>query len=117
MKREILHGSGGLKGIGRCSREAFHADPESDACDLAGVRAWRDLPPGAVAAAGQRTGDHPRVRAVVEVSDYIHQTSQFAQSMLRSVLDEVELDELLARREKINMRLQGIINRTSPRDM
>jgi hypothetical protein len=33
MKREILHGSGGLKGIGRCSREAFHADPENGACD------------------------------------------------------------------------------------
>jgi len=37
MKREILHGSGGLKGIGRCSREAFHAEPESDACDVAGA--------------------------------------------------------------------------------
>ncbi len=34
MKREIPHGSGGLKGIGRCSREALHADPESDACDV-----------------------------------------------------------------------------------
>jgi len=48
-------------------------------------------------------------QAVVEVSNYIHQTSHFAQSMLRSVLDEVELDELPARREKINIRLQGII--------
>jgi hypothetical protein len=37
MKGEILHGSGGLKGIGRCSREAFHADPESDACDAGGA--------------------------------------------------------------------------------
>jgi hypothetical protein len=37
MKREILHGSGGLKGIGRCSREALHADPESDACDVGGA--------------------------------------------------------------------------------
>jgi len=48
--------------------------------------------------------------AVVEVSNYIHQTSQFAQTTLRSVLGEVELDELLARREKINMRLQSILD-------
>ena len=37
MKRKIPHGSGGLKGIGRCSREALHADPESDACDVGGA--------------------------------------------------------------------------------
>jgi regulator of protease activity HflC (stomatin/prohibitin superfamily) len=49
-------------------------------------------------------------QAVVEVSDSIHQTSQFAQTTLRSVLGEVELDELLARREKINMRLQSILD-------
>src|SRR6266699_606144 len=48
--------------------------------------------------------------AVVEVSNYLHQTSQFAQTTLRSVLGEVELDELLARREKINMRLQAILD-------
>ena len=48
--------------------------------------------------------------AVVEVSNYIHQTSQYAQTTLRSVLGEVELDELLARREKINMRLQSILD-------
>jgi regulator of protease activity HflC (stomatin/prohibitin superfamily) len=48
--------------------------------------------------------------AVVEVSNYLHQTSQFAQTTLRSVLGEVELDELLARREKINMRLQSILD-------
>ncbi len=54
-------------------------------------------------------------RAVVEVSDYIPQTSQFAQTTLRSVLGEVELDELLARREKINMRLQSILDKhTAP---
>ncbi|HET7750627.1 MAG TPA: SPFH domain-containing protein, partial [Terriglobales bacterium] len=40
-------------------------------------------------------------RAVVEVSNYVYQTSQFAQTTLRSVLGEVELDELLAHREKI----------------
>src|SRR5262250_2527634 len=52
---------------------------------------------------------HPN-HAVVEVSNYLHQTSQFAQTTLRSVLGEVELDELLARREKINMRLQAILD-------
>ena len=49
-------------------------------------------------------------QAVVEVSDYLNQTSQFAQTTLRSVLGEAELDELLARREKINMRLQSILD-------
>jgi regulator of protease activity HflC (stomatin/prohibitin superfamily) len=49
-------------------------------------------------------------RAVVEVSNYLYQTSQFAQTTLRSVLGEVELDELLAHREKINLRLQGILD-------
>src|SRR6266567_5800436 len=49
-------------------------------------------------------------KAVVEVSNYVNQTSQFAQTTLRSVLGEVELDELLARREKINLRLQSILD-------
>jgi regulator of protease activity HflC (stomatin/prohibitin superfamily) len=49
-------------------------------------------------------------KAVVEVSDYLHQTSQFAQTTLRSVLGEAELDELLAHREKINTRLQSILD-------
>ena len=49
-------------------------------------------------------------RAVVEVADYLNQTSQFAQTTLRSVLGEAELDELLAHREKINMRLQSILD-------
>ncbi len=52
---------------------------------------------------------NPR-QAVVEVSDYINQTSQFAQTTLRSVLGEAELDELLAHRDKINMRLQSILD-------
>ena len=47
---------------------------------------------------------------MVEVSNYLHQTSQFAQATLRSVLGEVELDELLARREKINLWLQSILD-------
>ena len=49
-------------------------------------------------------------QAIVEVSDYLNQTSQFAQTTLRSVLGEAELDELLAHREKINMRLQSILD-------
>jgi regulator of protease activity HflC (stomatin/prohibitin superfamily) len=51
----------------------------------------------------------PRL-AVVEVSNYLHQTSQFAQTTLRSVLGERELDELLSQREKINLRLQSILD-------
>jgi len=52
---------------------------------------------------------NPR-QAVVEVSDYVNQTSQFAQTTLRSVLGEAELDELLAHRDKINLRLQSILD-------
>ena len=53
--------------------------------------------------------------AVVEVYDYRYQTSQFAQTTLRSVLGEVELDELLAAREKLNARIQEILDRhTAP---
>lgn len=48
--------------------------------------------------------------AVVEVSNYQYQTSQFAQTTLRSVLGEVELDELLAHREKLNARIQSILD-------
>src|SRR6266542_6316062 len=54
-------------------------------------------------------------RAVTEVMNYQYQTSQFAQTTLRSVLGEVELDELLAHREKINLRLQSILDQhTNP---
>jgi regulator of protease activity HflC (stomatin/prohibitin superfamily) len=49
-------------------------------------------------------------KAVVAVSNYMYQTSQFAQTTLRSVLGEVDLDELLAHREKINLRLQTILD-------
>src|SRR5436305_4196208 len=56
----------------------------------------------------------PRL-AVVEVSNYIYQTSQFAQTTLRSVLGEVELDELLSHREKLNTRIQSILDQhTAP---
>src|SRR5271163_311521 len=48
--------------------------------------------------------------AVVKVANYAYQTSQFAQTTLRSVLGEVELDELLSHRDKINLRLQSILD-------
>lgn len=48
--------------------------------------------------------------AVVQVSNYIYQTSLFAQTTLRSVLGEVELDELLAHRDKLNARVQSILD-------
>src|SRR5215472_17913759 len=50
------------------------------------------------------------IRAVIEVANYIYQTSQFAQTTLRSVLGEVELDELLAHRDRLNQRIQSIID-------
>ena len=49
-------------------------------------------------------------RAVVEVFDYRYQTSQFAQTTLRSVLGEVELDDLLAHRDALNARIQTILD-------
>ena len=48
--------------------------------------------------------------AVVQVFDYRYQTSQFAQTTLRSVLGEVELDELLAHRDKLNTSIQNILD-------
>jgi regulator of protease activity HflC (stomatin/prohibitin superfamily) len=49
-------------------------------------------------------------KAILEVEDYLYATSQLAQTTLRSVLGEYELDEILMQREKINMRLQKIID-------
>jgi regulator of protease activity HflC (stomatin/prohibitin superfamily) len=49
-------------------------------------------------------------RAVVEVEDFLYATSQLSQTVLRSVLGQVELDDLLAEREKINHQLQGILD-------
>lgn len=49
-------------------------------------------------------------KTVIEVSNYVYQTSQFAQTTLRSVLGEVELDEVLAHREMLNQRIQTIID-------
>ncbi len=49
-------------------------------------------------------------RAVVAVQDYLYATSQIAQTTLRSVLGQVELDDLLSARDKINQQLQRIID-------
>lgn len=56
----------------------------------------------------------PRL-AVVEVSNFLYATSQLAQTTLRSVLGEVDLDGLLGKREEVNLRLQSILDlHTSP---
>lgn len=51
------------------------------------------------------------LRAVVEVEDYLYATSQLAQTTLRSVCGEAELDELLSEREKLNNRIQTILDK------
>ena len=53
--------------------------------------------------------------AVLAVENYMYATSQLSQTTLRSVLGEMELDDLLSEREKINLKLQDIIDaRTDP---
>jgi regulator of protease activity HflC (stomatin/prohibitin superfamily) len=49
-------------------------------------------------------------RAVIAVQDYLYATSQMSQTTLRSVLGQVELDDLLSARDKINQQLQRIID-------
>lgn len=49
-------------------------------------------------------------RAITEVENYLYATSQLAQTTLRSVLGEVELDDLLSQREKLNVKLQEILD-------
>ncbi len=49
-------------------------------------------------------------RAIVEVENYLYATSQLAQTTLRSVLGDVELDDLLSHREKLNVKLQEILD-------
>lgn len=49
-------------------------------------------------------------RAVLEVAKYLYTTSQLAQTSLRSVLGQAELDELLSEREKLNLKLQAILD-------
>lgn len=50
-------------------------------------------------------------KAVIEVENYLYATSQLAQTTLRSVCGQSELDELLAEREKVNMEVQEILDR------
>jgi regulator of protease activity HflC (stomatin/prohibitin superfamily) len=50
-------------------------------------------------------------KAIIEVENFLYATSQLSQTTLRSVLGQVELDELLANREKINKELQEILDR------
>ncbi len=50
-------------------------------------------------------------KAVVEVENYLYATSQLAQTTLRSVVGQMELDELLAHRDKINIQLQDILDK------
>jgi regulator of protease activity HflC (stomatin/prohibitin superfamily) len=53
--------------------------------------------------------------AAIKVANYVYQTSQLAQTTLRTVLGEVELDELLSHRDKLNLRIQTIMDqRTEP---
>lgn len=50
-------------------------------------------------------------KAIVEVQDYLYATSQLAQTTLRSILGQFDLDELLSEREKINENLQAILDK------
>jgi regulator of protease activity HflC (stomatin/prohibitin superfamily) len=50
-------------------------------------------------------------KALIEVEDYLYATSQLAQTSLRSVLGQAELDELLSHRDRINLQLQEILDR------
>lgn len=49
-------------------------------------------------------------KAIIRIENYFHATSQYAQTTLRSILGQSELDEILAHRDKINMQLQEIID-------
>ena len=49
-------------------------------------------------------------RAIVEIENYLYATSQLAQTTLRSVIGQVELDDLLSHREKLNVKLQEILD-------
>jgi regulator of protease activity HflC (stomatin/prohibitin superfamily) len=51
------------------------------------------------------------VKAVIQVENYLYATSQLAQTTLRSILGQVELDELLSEREKLNVQLQEVLDK------
>jgi regulator of protease activity HflC (stomatin/prohibitin superfamily) len=50
------------------------------------------------------------MKAIIDVENYLYATSQLSQTTLRSVLGQAEMDELLSQREKINLRLQEILD-------
>jgi len=50
-------------------------------------------------------------RAILQVENYLYATSQLAQTTLRSILGQVELDELLSEREKLNLKLQEVLDK------
>ncbi len=52
-------------------------------------------------------------KAIVEVENYMYATSQLAQTTLRSILGQEELDDMLAEREKINNRIQEILDKNT----
>ena len=51
------------------------------------------------------------VKAVIQVENYLYATSQLAQTTLRSILGQVELDDLLSEREKLNVQIQEVLDR------
>lgn len=51
------------------------------------------------------------IKAILQVENYLYATSQLAQTTLRSTLGQVELDELLAEREKLNLKLQEVLDK------
>jgi regulator of protease activity HflC (stomatin/prohibitin superfamily) len=51
------------------------------------------------------------VKAVIQVENYLYATSQLSQTTLRSILGQVELDDLLSEREKLNIRLQEVLDK------
>jgi regulator of protease activity HflC (stomatin/prohibitin superfamily) len=53
------------------------------------------------------------MKAIIEVENYLYATSQLAQTTLRSVCGQVELDEILSSREKINLHIQEILDRAT----
>jgi len=50
-------------------------------------------------------------KAIIQVENYLYATSQLAQTTLRSVLGQVELDDLLAERDKLNLKLQDVLDK------
>ncbi|HXG31372.1 MAG TPA: slipin family protein [Thermodesulfobacteriota bacterium] len=51
------------------------------------------------------------VKAVIQVENYLYATSQLSQTTLRSILGQVELDDLLSEREKLNVQLQEVLDK------